>query len=202
MSAFVLSCDPGLATFGSVVIKLGSYEDRCVFASTFTSKPSNKKQNIFASDDRVRRARSLQNHLEDIGEMFDIVAIASESMSFPRGTNAVCCISLAWGVLAAFSEERRIPIVSSMPKEWRKYVCSEHGVEPTEDNSHASSLLDIPSAGKFIDSINPESLRVHARDALGVFCWARQTDVIRIIRSSRVLEEEPTLGSSLGQILP
>jgi len=172
----LLGCDPGLATFGAVLLFAAPDPDRvrgCLDADVFTSEPSPKKRRVTVADDRVRRARELWRWLDAfVGDRL-VGVCAAEEMSFPRGARAIASIALGWGVLSAWLEDRRVPVVAAHPKTWRKALCRSG----REDDAHGAAVDLVPTfAGAHALST---SRVVHALDALGVACWSLSTDVVR-----------------------
>ena len=170
----IMAVDPGLANFGLVMIDESTPEHhRCLEVAVFHSEPLGKKLDVALADDRVRRCRDLYRWL-DARPRPD--ACAAEAMSFPRGAKAIASISLAWGILIAVLESKRIPLVTAHPKTWRRAICRSG----SEADSHAAAMALVPSYADFESSI-VKGQREHARDALGVFCWSLHTDVVRSV---------------------
>jgi Holliday junction resolvasome RuvABC endonuclease subunit len=172
----IVAVDPGLATFGLVGVRTDGTNHRCIRAAVFTSDPYARKHGVETSDDRARRARELSRWLDGEFTTLQPHVVAAESMSFPRGTHSIACICLGWGVLCDQLENRRLPMVASLPNVWRKAIC---GV-PNEKRAHAQAVRTVPT---FVDRARgiPRDLQEHALDALGVAVWSFSTNIVRAV---------------------
>ena len=174
----VLGVDPGLAHMGLALVRIepasevveGLYVVR-------TKKDENKKVRV--SDDNVRRAQELGALLVSIGERFEIVMIAAESMSFPKDASAAGKMSISWGVLALFALMYRIPIAQAAPRRIKRIVCgdqkaSKEDVEFALLRRYGNQIEDLLSG--------PRGLAEHAYDALGAVVTLLDEDIVRAAR--------------------
>lgn len=187
----VLAVDPGLATFGAVVVQTDGQRHRALRAGVFLSKSLVSDFSLRACDDRVRRARELDVWLDWFTCGVDVQVVAAEAMSFPRGTDPIVCISLAWGVLASFLSTRRLKLVSATPSYWRTRLLNDpptsggtrtqqaQRTEDRERRAHAVVVRTVPSLVSLVSAIRPPAAQVHALDAGGVFTWAVTTPLVR-----------------------
>jgi len=174
----VLACDPGLATFGALIIQTDGRRHVAVRAGVFRSVPRVAELDIHVGEDRRRRTRELLRWLDDFTHGFDIQVCVAEEMSFPRSHAAIVSISLAWGALTSFLEDRRLPCVAALPTVWRSELVGRprsrakpRDTEQREDASHAKAVSVVPSAVPVIAKLG-RTLQPHALDALGVFVWS------------------------------
>lgn len=174
----IVAVDPGLATFGLVGIKTDGQQHRCIRAAVFLSRPYTTKHGVETSDDMARRSRELARWLDAELTFLQPAAIAAEAMSFPRSHQAIVCISLGWGVLCDQLENRRIPLVSALPNTWRRSICP--GGIPNEQKAHVVALRKVPTFADRAVNIARRD-QVHALDALGVFCWSLDTNIVRAV---------------------
>ncbi len=187
MKINVLAADPGLATFGLAIAQTDGYAHELAHADVFESEQRVDDFDIRLCDDRARRARELACWLRAAAAGRDVQLIAAEAMSFPRGANAIVCVSLAWGVLSAFAEWRGIPIISAMPSYWRSALLGERptrrgskaqrkaATQRREDAAHAIAIAQVPNAARLIALRVRPALQPHVLDALGVFVWGTST---------------------------
>ena len=106
-------------------------------------------------------------------------ACAAEAMSFPRGAKAIASISLAWGILIAVLESKRIPLVTAHPKTWRRAICRSG----SEADSHAAAMALVPSYADFESSI--------VKGQLWVPCIDSGTVVVVDPASMKIVRELP-----------
>ena len=177
-SVRILGIDPGLASFGAVLVECSGGQRRIVDARTFMSDASATRRGVAKADDRFRRARDLSLFLVETITETRPDLIACESMSFPRGAQAVAAIALSWGVIA--SATHGFPVVCAQPKAWRKAIAPK---DATETAAHAV-VMSIAGAS-IIGELN-KGRRVHALDAAGVALWADNTDEFLSIWSGRM----------------
>lgn len=170
----ILGCDPGLATFGTAVVEVGSDgQPRVMFMETFTSEKMTKKTRMTNADDRIIRLRQFMNWFKEIvGEHRpDLVAV--ETFSPPRNASAAAAVAMVWGSLLAMLEERRLSLVHATPQEWRKTLSPS---DPDEKTVHAlvttKTSCPLPAL---------KGHRPHALDAAGVGLWAVNTDIARAL---------------------
>ncbi len=178
----VLALDPGLATFGAVIVQTdGRKHHHAIRADVFTSAPLATEFDLRSCDDRLRRARELDVFLHRFTSGVNINVVVAEAMSFPQGVDPIVAIALAWGVLAAFTSDRGLRVVATMPSHWRTRLIGQPAVRggskaqreartaQRERASHAIVVHRIPSIVPLLRAIKP-GLQVHALDAGGVYC--------------------------------
>lgn len=176
--ATIVAVDPGLATFGLVAVRTDGRAHQCIRAAVFTSDPLAHKLGVEVADDRSRRTRELSRWLDGELTTLNPALVAAEAMSFPKGEHAIACICLGWGVLLDQVENRRLPIVAAGPQVWRRDVTP--GGIPNENKAHREAVRRVPSFADRARGI-PRRKQVHALDALGVFCWSLNTNMVRAV---------------------
>jgi crossover junction endodeoxyribonuclease RuvC len=182
--ALLLGIDPGFASLGWALVELQLEDDapvQLVAVGVLRTKKSARKRGTLASDDNLRRARELYAGLSALERVWRPAVVCAESMSFPRNAGAAAKMSIAWGVLAALTEARGLPLVQCSPQQLKRAVCE----------SASASKLDVLGALthrypalllKLADT--PRSLWEHPVDALGAVHAALGSEVVRTLRRS------------------
>lgn len=187
-----LNIDPGLGRFGAVLVQTDGREHEAISVDVFVSELRADDFDINLAEDRVRRTRQLARWLKGFCAGFDIQLVAAEAMSFPRGAHAITAMCLAWGVVASFLEDRRLPLISAMPSYWRTCLIGppppRKGItaaqrkiitEQRERAAHAKAMQVLPSAAPKIRALPTNEHQLHALDSCGVFAWSTMTSRFR-----------------------
>ncbi len=171
----ILGCDPGMATFGAAVIELQNGQPYVTFMETFTSEKMTKKTRMTNADDRIIRLRHFMNWFKEILTTHRPDLVAAETFSPPRNASSASAVAMAWGVMLALLEERRLSLVHATPQEWRKTLSP---ADPDEKTVHAlittKTSCPLPVLKKHLP---------HALDAAGLGLWAVNTDIARALAS-------------------
>lgn len=187
----VVSIDGGLARLGAVRIRTDGRRHEALDVGVFTSKPRFRDFDVRVADDRVRRCRELHAWLDRFCGIPDVVV--AETMGFARGTNAVVCMSLAWGVISCYLESHRLGLISATAGYWRTCLIGapakklktkkERDAETRrrEKLAHAAAVRSVPSFAPIARKL-PDEHQLHALDALGVFVWSLSTrDLMEVL---------------------
>lgn len=188
--SIVLGVDPGLANFGWALVELEpNGAERFVECGVMSTEKSQRKGNVLASDDNMRRARELHDGLlgvlRTVGKVYpcgdaNIVAIAAEAMSFVRAASAAAKLAMSWGVLAAFSAYRDMPIVQASPQLIKKTMCGV--ATATKEDVQRAIAERFGTHPDAMFSHLRKTEREHAADALAAIVTCRDAEVIRVAR--------------------
>ncbi len=186
----VLNIDPGLATFGAVVMSTDGTDSACRDVEVFTTEGRAAQWSWNMVDDLTRRGRELARWLEAYVVRWSPVAVFAERMGVfnaYKGLYAQICNSLAWGVVTAEMQRRLLPMTIVAPTTWRKALAGPtqkmkgHEIETL---AHKIAMHRHPSYEIRETKIRSEN-QPHARDALGVFAWAHKSGLLRSIGRTR-----------------
>lgn len=185
MSIPVFGIDPGFASIGfSVVLLDGSKTEVPIRMGLLSTAKSNKKSNVLASDDNLRRAREIYVALKPLlisGEYGPVRAVCAETMSYPRNSSAAAKMAMCWGVLAALTEELDIPVLQVTPQDLKKKVCGQ----PTASKEDIQKALDKRFGKSVIDGLLGKlaaGKHEHPCDALGAVVACLDSDILRAMR--------------------
>ena len=173
---YVLSLDGGLATFGAVISRTDGIESICRHVEAFETEARERKWSFLMVDDITRRARELARWFQAFIAKWTPVAAFAERMPIFGVKNVYAQIlnSVGWGVVVAELQRRMIPLTSVAPTTWRKAICGNKN----EEKAHAAAMAQYPSYGTRELQVDAD-MRVHCRDALGVFAWAARGGLVR-----------------------
>jgi len=118
----IIGVDPGFACLGLARVALlpgGGERVECL--EVIRTEASARKREIRATDDNLRRAGELAAALDGwIGP--DVVAICSESQSWPRNAATTAKVGMCWGVIAAVAHRHGLPVLQASPQEIKRAV--------------------------------------------------------------------------------
>lgn len=180
----VLNIDPGLATFGAVVMATDGTSTACRDVSVFTTEGRAKQWSWNMVDDLTRRGRELARNLEDYVVRWSPRLVFAERMGVfnaYKGLYTQIMNSIAWGVVVAEMQRRLLPLTIVAPTTWRKALTgptSKMKGDAIEALAHKIAMHRYQSYEIREARIHPDH-RPHARDALGVFAWADRSGLIR-----------------------
>ena len=182
MSIFVLGIDPGFASSGYAVVGLLPEKEVVCLMGVIRTEKSDAKRAVLASDDNLRRARSIYNELERLCGVCGVVrVICAESMSFPRNASAAAKVAMCWGLIAALSQARGIPIVQVTPKQLKKALCQD-GSASKEQVQEALRMRYNPQVLDDHLARVPRGQEEHPYDALAAVVACLDSDPIRMAR--------------------
>lgn len=197
MTTLVLGVDPGFASTGFALMRLGARpeDDGVVRLGVIWTEPSAKKRKVLAADDNARRGRELARALHALLEeplrgcpLFvpgaRVVLAAAEAMSYPRNAASAAKMAICWGVLLALLDRRALALAQASPQEVKRAVAGTKSAakEQVRDalwerfgRSHLEHLLlhaDVPGGE-----------REHAYDALASIVASLDSDLVRALRT-------------------
>ena len=182
----VLGVDPGFASVGYAVLRLESEGETLLRLGVVRTEKAAAKRNVKASEDNVSRARELAEAFQGLLDAHDIRLICAETMSYPRNSASAAKMALCWGVLAAISQQRGIPIVQATPQEVKKAVTGKKDASKEEVMAavrRVHPVLEAP-AGKrppLLADVAP-SLWEHPYDAVASVVACRGSEVFMLAR--------------------
>lgn len=182
----MLGIDPGLANMGYAVLEIGAKSDRVVRMGVICTEKSDKKVNVLASDDNLRRAREMYSYLwKNVVGAWQISAMCVEAKSFPRNASAAAKTAISWGLIAALSEHLNIPVCQVSPQAQKKCVAGSKSASKEE----VQGALDGIYGQNNLRSIGLEGLPKgkleHPYDALATIHACMSSDMIRMLRRAQ-----------------
>lgn len=172
----VLGIDTGFSTMGISLLELSGHSDKVLGVKTLTTKKSDKKRNVRASDDNMRRARELAVELRTRIEKYDLKAICMEAQSWPRNSSSSAKIGISWGVVAALAEAHGLPVLQATPQAIKMALVGK---------SSASKDEIISAIKKRYPEIvwpTAKGKHEHIADATGAVVACMDSDIIRMVR--------------------
>ena len=178
----VLGVDPGFAALGLAAVEIGAGAPQPRAAWVERTEPSPRKRAVRASEDNVRRAQELANALERAIAEWQPVALAAETMSWPRNAGAVAKVALAWGAVCACASRHALPVVQASPQDVKRALVGRKSASKEEVIAEVERRfpeLELPEA---------RTLQEHAADATAVVLACLDSPVLGMARqlASRV----------------
>lgn len=182
MSVCVLGCDPGFASFGYGVMELLPDREKVIEVNVIRTKKDTKKKTVLAADDNFRRARAIGAALHSVLEQHQPMAIAAESMSFPRNASVAAKMAMSWGVMASLSEQFGIPVVQASPQRIKKLLCGTSSASKEE----MQDALRRRYKGEFFpfQKAIPKGQWEHGFDAVGSVVACLDSDILMMARGA------------------
>lgn len=145
---FQLVClDPGFSNLGYATIVFRDDGDHMkpfdvVRFGVFETEKSNKKQNVHATADNLRRAQEISKMLRSLitDSSIRTIGICAEAMSFPRSSSVAAKMAMTWGAMASLSEGSGIPILQASPQEVKKGVTGQKSATKEEVQAAVAAL--------------------------------------------------------------
>jgi crossover junction endodeoxyribonuclease RuvC len=180
----VLGLDPGFAHVGYALVSVTSEAEQPLELGVISTKKNSNKQNVYASDDNLRRGREITHELQNIfkSSKSSIRALCVETMSFPRNAAVAAKMAMCWGVVAALSEFFNIPVVQVTPQQLKVAL----GLQRNATKPEVCSALQTRFGAKLLEGQLAHvsaSLHEHPLDALGAVVACRDSDLIRLLRN-------------------
>lgn len=179
---YVLGLDPGFASIGFAVVRLGQTLE-VVKVGVIRTKKSDAKRNVRASEDNLERAKEIAEAIQELLREYDFKLVCAETMSYPRNSAAAAKMAMCWGVLAAVSQQHGLPVAQATPQEVKKAVCNKRDASK-EDVQKAVTTL-FPSIGGLLDD-TPRSMWEHPHDALAAVVACASSEVFLLARRMAV----------------
>ena len=180
-SVCVIGADPGFASFGASIIELLPDREIVHNISVFRTKKSVKKINVKAADDNFRRAQYLAKSIEFLIKKWKPMAIAAETMSFPRNASAAAKVAMSWGILAYVCSVYEIPMVQASPQEIKGALCDNKSATK-KDIQEALERRYISKAFAEFKYNYPEGQWEHGFDSVGAVVACLNTEVLKMAR--------------------
>lgn len=175
----VIGIDPGFANFGWAVVTLSQLRGpRAEMAGVICTEKASKKQNTYATDDNIRRAREISRFMSELIEAFEVRALCAESMSFPRNASVASKMAMSWGVIAAQADRFQLPVVSMSPQAIKLGVAASKTA--TKDDVARGVTARLEAIAFSLRDVAP-SKREHGYDAAASVLAARDSDVLRTL---------------------
>lgn len=178
-SVFVLGLDPGFANIGYSVVELASWGLKVHDAGVFQTEKSDKKRKVLASDDNFRRGREISKFLNDLVGKWQVSAVCTEGMSFPRNASAAVKMAIAWGVIVAMAEQRQLAVVQASPQEIKLAMC---GAKNASKEDVEAAVEKKASVARLLEG-TARSYHEHAYDSVAAVLTCLDSDVMRVLRS-------------------
>ncbi len=156
----LLGIDPGFASLGLARVELVGAGERVARLGVVRTAKSDRKRGVLASDDNVRRIVELAEAVESWITP-DVIAICTESQSWPR-SSAVCGkLDLSWGVVGALASRHGLPVLQVSPQDLKRCLTGSKTASKAQVQSALTARygpLELPSQ---------RTLHEHCCDALG-----------------------------------
>lgn len=187
-NAILLGIDPGFSSLGWAALCIApppSEAMRCNDLGIIATEKASKKAHVLATEDNLRRAREIANCLNALVTRFEddknaVLAFCTESMSWPRNAAVTAKMGITWGVLAAVSHQRRVPIFQCSPQELKKQTAGTKSATKEEVEAAVVARLG-PSASAMIVAI-PKTKREHPVDALAAAIVCSRAEAVQAAR--------------------
>lgn len=175
----VLGVDPGFASLGYAILRIGSQGEALDAAGVIRTSASDKKRKILATDDNARRCREIARDLGNLFDQWQPSVVCAESMSFPRNAATAAKMAMTWGVLIAYSHARACPIIQASPQEVK--LALTRTKTASKDDVAKAVRARYKNVGKLLKEL-PESLHEHANDAVASAVACLESDAVRFLR--------------------
>lgn len=172
---YLLGIDPGFAAMGWAAVELCKDTETVHSMGVIRTEKSDKKRKVRASEDNVRRMGELWQGLE--GFLWpDLIAICTESQSWPRSAGTIAKLGMAWGVIGSIAELGEVPILQASPQQIKRDVAGARNASKVDVRlALALRYPDLPWPSKKIDL-------EHCGDAMGAVVSCLDSDVVRLAR--------------------
>ncbi len=171
----VIGIDPGLATFGVVIMASNGIERHIRHVDVFTSEGRDDSWGWRMTDDLTRRTRELARWLHGKIDHWQPRAAFAEALPIFNSVKPQVYVSLGWGVVCSVLERHAIPLSSVPPNTWRTAVCGKRD----EAMAHAVAMAENPKYRQLESATVEPHDKAHCRDALGVLAWADRAGLIK-----------------------
>lgn len=172
----VLGVDPGFASMGFAAVAVDPVGDLANAVWVVRTEKSTKKGNVRASEDNVRRAMELSFRLEEAVANWAPLAVAAETMSWPRNAGAAAKVALAWGVLCSVAKRHGLPLVQASPQQVKLAICG------SKTASKEEVIAAVRKRWPELELPKQVTLQEHAADAAAVVVACLDSEVLRMAR--------------------
>lgn len=197
----LIGLDPGFAAIGYAVCVCdrtteGQRRFRVLRMGLIRTEKSDKKREIRAADDNVRRAREItvaMDRLFRTGATQEGVAlpippvraVCAEAMSFPRNASNAAKIAMCWGVISALIHTRELSIVQASPQEVKQALCSRKDASKAEIREAVESRFGADLSGRIYDAdgrvLTRKDRFEHPYDALASAVACLKSEVVQAL---------------------
>lgn len=173
----VMGIDPGFAAFGIAKVEVrpardGGLDVLALETRVLRTAPSAKKAAVRSSEDLVRRCGELVLGIEAAVQDWKPLALAGETMSWPRDLRAATRVALAWGVIAAIASRYSLPVVQASPQDVKKALVGSKSASKEE------IIGAVLARWPHLELPKQTTLHEHAADAAAVVYACRDSQVI------------------------
>jgi crossover junction endodeoxyribonuclease RuvC len=177
----VLGVDPGFAKIGWSVSGLTSKGFDPIDMGLITTKKSDKKLKVLASDDNVRRGREISQAFGEILTTHQVVAICAEAKSFPRNASAAAKVAICWGILIQLSVQFDIPLIQARPQEIKTKLCGKANASKKEIQAAVDQMFGKDKILQLVEGIGRSTLE-HPYDSVATVVACSDSEVLRLAR--------------------
>jgi Holliday junction resolvasome RuvABC endonuclease subunit len=184
VNCYVLGLDPGFACVGYALAHLlPDGEIKPVAIGVLRTEKSNKKANVFASEDNVRRSREISKFLRSLlkSENGTVHALCAETMSFPRSASVAAKMAMCWGVVSCLSDIFDVPVLQASPQGLKLKVAGEKTASKEDVQKALEAKFGAEKLAAMMPDV-PPSLLEHPFDALGAIVACNDSEVLRLAR--------------------
>lgn len=190
MRPVILGLDPGFASFGWALMRLGPTreEDAVTDVGVWRTAKADKKRRVRDTDDNVERARGLSRLLADLVQKrgHHLTAVAIEQVSFVRSASTMAKIGMAHGLTIYAVEALGLPMMGCTPQELKLAVCGRRDASKDEIRNALRTRYLVAGAEHgalaVLDDEVPRGQQEHPYDALGAIVACLESEPIRMAR--------------------
>lgn len=197
----LIGLDPGFAAIGYAVCVCdrtveGQRRFRVLRMGLIRTEKSDKKREVRAADDNVRRAREITTALDGLfrtgapqeGVTLPIPpvrAVCAEAMSFPRNASNAAKVAMCWGVITALIHTRELSIVQASPQEVKLALCSRKDASKEEIREAVERRFGADLSGRIYDAdgrvLTRKDRFEHPYDALASAVACLNSEVVQAL---------------------
>ena len=173
-----LGIDAGFSSMGWAIAELqylGSIKP--ITCGVISTEKSNKKQNVKATEDSLRRGQELYYELSKLIAAENINLICTETMSWPRNAGVVAKMGIAWGWIASVAHRYSLPLVQATPMEIKRAVTGDG--KSSKERMIATIQRLFPS----LTLPHQLGLQEHAADAVGAIIACQNSTLMKFAMS-------------------
>jgi len=164
----------GIVIGDPVKLTLSGYE--VINSLCIHTEKADKKHKVYVSDDDVRCCQEMINKLDEMISLHEVAALAVEMPSGGgKGARALRCMGMASGMIAAYTEIKRLPVVWVRPEDIKKKVGGAGNASKKDIQNSIRELFpgfELPTV---------EKSREHVADAAAALIVARDTDIYKLL---------------------
>ena len=179
----VLGLDPGFANTGWAIVDLGAEGESVVTMGVFCTKKNDRKRNVSEVNETFDRAREIARFVQHLTANYDPFAVCFEAQSPVRNSSASAKLGLTYGIIAAVTADRNLPVVAPSPQKVKKAMVGKNSA--TKEEIEAAVRALYKGSRKAFDRFDgdvPRSRREHGYDAVAVIVSSLHSEVIQMGR--------------------